>query len=48
MKDQNDGKEMPLSELAKLILGLYKYYTRTGEKTVRDDQSFALREIDIE
>ena len=48
VKDQNDGKEIPLSDLAKLIFELYKYYTRTGEKIVRDDQSLALRQIDIE
>ena len=48
MKAQNDGKDMPLSDLAKLLLELYKYYARTGQKTLMDDNQLALRQIDIE
>ena len=48
VKAQNDGKDIPLSELANIILNLYKYYARTGQKTPMDDHQLALLQIDIE
>lgn len=48
VKAQNDGKDMPLSELAKIILEQYNYYARTGQKTLRDEKLLPPQQIDIE
>jgi hypothetical protein len=48
MKAQIDGKDIPLPELAKIILQQYKYYARTGQKTLRDDKLLPPQQIDIE
>ncbi|AOW98533.1 GTP-binding protein [Moorena producens PAL-8-15-08-1] len=36
VKAQIDGKEIPLSELAKIIIEQYKYYGGTGKKSLSD------------
>ncbi|NEQ83342.1 MAG: GTP-binding protein, partial [Moorea sp. SIO2I5] len=36
VKAQVDGKEIPLSELAKIIIEQYKYYAGTGKKSLSD------------
>ncbi|NEQ12062.1 MAG: DUF697 domain-containing protein, partial [Moorea sp. SIO4E2] len=38
VKAQIDGKEIPLSELAKIIIEQYKYYAGTGKKSLRDQE----------
>ncbi|NEN98289.1 MAG: DUF697 domain-containing protein [Moorea sp. SIO3I7] len=38
VKAQVDGKEIPLSELAKIIIEQYKYYGGTGKKSLRDKE----------
>lgn len=38
VKAQIDGKEIPLSELAKIIIKQYKYYAGTGQKSLRDQE----------
>ena len=48
MKAQIDGKEIPLSELAKIIFEQYKYYSQTGQKNLRDDLLLPPTKIDIE
>ncbi|MEQ9626044.1 hypothetical protein [Coleofasciculus chthonoplastes] len=36
LKRKLEGHEIPLSELAKIILEQYKFYARTGHKTLKE------------
>lgn len=47
VKAQIEGKEIPLSELGKIIVEQYKYYARTGSKTLKDEELLPPRQIDI-
>jgi len=48
LKRKLEGHEIPLSELAKIILEQYKFYARTGQKTLKEEPITPPRKIDIE
>lgn len=48
LKRKLEGHEIPLSELAKIILEQYKFYARTGQKTLKEEPITPPRQIDIE
>ncbi len=48
LKRKLEGHEIPLSELAKIILEQYKFYARTGQKTLKDEPLTPPRQINIE
>lgn len=48
LKRKLEGHEIPLSELAKIILEQYKFYARTGQKTLKDEPITPPRQINIE
>jgi len=48
LKRKLEGHEIPLSELAKIILEQYKFYAKTGQKTLKEEPLTPPRQIDIE
>lgn len=48
MKAQINGETISLPNLTRMFLELYKDYIQTGRKTLPEDDSRPLREIDIE
>ncbi|MEQ8973153.1 MAG: GTPase [Coleofasciculus sp. C1-SOL-03] len=48
LKRKLEGHEIPLSELAKIIVEQYKFYARTGQKTLKEEPLTPPRQIDIE
>ncbi|MEQ8540299.1 MAG: GTPase [Coleofasciculus sp. D1-CHI-01] len=48
LKRKLEGHEIPLSELAKIILEQYKFYARTGQKTLKEEPLTPPHQIDIE